>query len=106
VSTQSCDGPMNERPVVANPSREKSRVLVFRLHDDAESFKALKVSGHCERDSRPSSRKGSIGNRVFVEFRNVGDAGIFNTPYLLWILAGSPPTWAFRIDDPTIDSIC
>ena len=105
MSTQSCDGPMNERPVVANPSREKSRVLIFRLHNDAESFKALKVSGHGERDSRSSSGKGSIGNRVFVELRNIGDAGIFNTPDLLWKLAWVRHQRRPWVDHPTIDSI-
>ena len=105
VSAQCCDGPMNERPVVANPSRKKSRVLIFRLHNDAESFKALKVSGHCERDSRPSSRKGSIGHRVFFEFRNIRDAGIFNSPDLLWKLAWTGHQRWLRIDDPTVDSV-
>ena len=105
MCAQSRDRSMNESPVVANSSREQSRVLIFRLHDDAKSFKSLKVRGQRERDAWPTARKRRIGYCVLVELRNVADARIFDAPYFLWKLPRAGNQCRLRIDDPTIDSV-
>ncbi len=97
--------PMNQCPTAADSARQQSRVLIFRRHDDAESLKAPEVFGQRQRDSGTAARKRCVRHRILFEFRNVGDARIFDAPDLFRELARIRQQRWLGIDAPSVDSI-
>ena len=80
VSAEWRHGPMDQGPESIDPSRQKSCVLVVGRHDDTKSLEAPKILRERQRDARTTAGVRSISHRIFLEFRNVGDAWIFNAP--------------------------
>src|ERR1035438_99155 len=96
---------MDESPNTTKSPGQKSSVLILRLHDHAESLKALEVLGQSKRHSRTSSRKGRVDHSELLEFWNIGDARILDTPNLFRILARVCRQCWYAINSPVIDSI-
>ena len=89
-----CHGTMNQRPAAVDSSRQECGVLVIRRHDDAVSFEGAEVFGQSQRHSGPAARIGRVGNDVLLQFRNKGDARIFNAPDLFRIILR---VWASKL---------
>jgi len=65
-------------PTATDSPRQQRRILVLRRHDDAVSLKAAEVLCERQGDSWTTARKGGIGDGKLLEFRNIGDAWVFD----------------------------
>jgi len=105
MSAQRRHGAMNQRPSSAYPARQHRRIFILGRHDNAISLKVLKIPGKRERDAGTSSCKGCISHGVLLKFRDIGNARIFDTPYLLGIFPGICHQCRLRINAPSIDTV-
>ncbi len=105
MGAQCRHGAVNQRPTASDPPRQQRRVFVLGRHDDSESFKASEILRQRQGDTRASPRKGCIGHGILFEFRDVGDARVFDAPYLFRKLLRIRHQGRLRIDPPVIDSI-
>src|ERR1039458_8479022 len=97
--------PMNQSPTATDPARQQPRIFILRRHDYAIPFKGPKILGKRERNSGTSTRKGCVSHRVLLEFRDVGNARIFNAPYLFRILLRIRYQRRLRINSPFVDPV-
>ena len=105
MRTQRCHGAVNERPAAADLPRQQGRILILRRHDNAISLEGPEIACKGERDSRAAAGEGRIGNRILLQFWDIRDARIFNTPDLLWKLTRTRHQRWLGINAPAIDSI-
>src|ERR1035437_3392400 len=97
--------PMNQSPTATDPARQQPRIFILRRHDYAIPFKDPKILGKRKRNSGASTRKGCVSHRVLLEFRDVGNARIFNAPYLFRILLRTRHQRRLRINSPFVDPV-
>ena len=105
MSAKSCHWPVNQRPTTANPPRQQRRIFILWRHDDAESLKAPEVLGERQRDSGTSPRKGCVRHRILLEFRDIGNARIFDTPDFFRIVQWIRHQRRLKINLPSIQTI-
>src|ERR1035441_9959447 len=96
---------MNQSPPVTNSPGEQSSVFVLRRHDYAESFKAYEVLRERQRDARTAARKGSVCHCVLLEFWNISNARIFDTPYLFRVVARAWRQRRLGINPPSVNAV-
>ena len=96
---------MAHGPVTIDPARKQSRVLILMRHDHAKSLETPEISGERQRNTGATSCKGCVGNRILFEFRNVGDARIFDAPNFFRKVAGTRQECRLGIDAPRVDAI-
>ncbi len=104
MSAKSGHWPMDESPASANPMRQQRRVLILRRHDYAESIKAPEIFGERQGDPWAAAGKGGVGHRVLLEFRQIGDAWIFDAPDFLGIVHRICHQGGLGIDAPSADA--
>ena len=96
---------MDERPQSADPVRQQGRILVVRRHNDSVSRKRPEILSKRKRNSGTAFGVGGVGHRILLQFGNVSEARIFDTPKLfricIWI---RHQRWLW-IDNPSIHTI-
>jgi len=96
---------MQQREAAVDASRQERRVLVVRLHDEAEPLEAAKVVGERQRDAGAALAERGIGDRIFTELVDEGDARIFDAPQLLREMLRIGPQRRLLVDDPAVDAV-
>ena len=82
-------GSVDHRPAPVEPAREQRGVLVLGRHRRAEPADLLEVARHRQRDQRPATAVGGVGDRPLLAFREPGQAGVLAAPDLLGVASGS-----------------
>src|SRR5581483_11895034 len=96
---------MDQEPLTVDAMRKEGGILVFRRHDDAIALELVEIFGHSQRNSGPVARVSSIDNRIFAQLGNIGDARIFDAPYLLGKMLGICGQRRLRVDLPIVDAV-
>ena len=105
MSAKRCHWPVNQRPTTTNPPGQQRRIFILRRHDYAVALEASEVPGERQGDSRTAARKGSVGHRVLIEFRDIGNARIFDAPDFFRIVQWIRHQRRLRINLPSIQTI-
>src|ERR1700761_6875012 len=96
---------MDHRPVAIDTARQQSGILIFRRHDDAQSFKAPEIFGKREGDAWAAARKRGIRYRILFELWDIGDAWIFDSPDFFRVSLRMWHKRGLTIDPPPVNSI-
>src|SRR5579862_2780041 len=105
VRSKGRHGPVNQRPVAANPPRQKCGVFIIGRHYYPVALEPAKVAGQSEGYSRSAARIRCVSHGILLQFRHESDAWIFNAPDLLRILVWTRHQGWFAINLPAIKAV-
>ena len=105
MSSERRHGAMDERPESVDSSREEGGIFIVGRHDDAESLEGAEVFRERERHAGTAARIGRERDGIFLEFRHVGDARVFDAPHFFGIVLGIGQERGFGIDLPAVHAV-
>lgn len=105
MSCRRIDRAVDQCPAPVDAARQKCGILVFRLHDDAEALKLMKVFREGERHARTTARVGCVHHRILSQFRDVCNPRIFDPPIFLREMFRIGRQRGLGIDLPVVEAV-
>lgn len=105
VSARRSHRPVDHGPVAVDFVGQEGGILVFGRHDDTESLEALEVFGQGQRNTGTSTGEGGICHCILLEFGNVCDARVFDTPDFFGVVVRVGQKRRLGVNPPAVHSI-
>jgi hypothetical protein len=96
---------VNQGEQAVDASRKERRILVVRLHDQAEALKCHEILGQREGHAGSSLSECRVRNDVLAEFFDECDSRIFDPPKFVGMLLRIRRQCGNSVDDPTVASV-
>ncbi len=96
---------MYEGPPAIDPVRQKGRIFIVRRHDDAITFECAEIPGQSKRNSGTAFGVRRVSDGILLQFWNVGNARIFDSPKLFWIFDRVRHEGRLWIDLPAVQTV-
>ena len=97
--------PVHEGEVAIHATRQERGILVIRLHGEPQPLERDEVLGQGERHAGAALAERRERHGIGAQFLDEGDAGILDSPELLWMVLRIREQRRHGIDDPAVHAI-